>query len=486
MRIGIVGAGFSGLCAAILLRKAGFEDVTLYERAADLGGTWRDNTYPGCACDIPSNLYSFSFEPNPEWTRMYPQQAEIRAYLERVALKHRLRDRMRFGKALSEAVYDAAECAWRLRFADGSSAVVEVLIGAIGPLSRPRLPEVAGLEGFGGAAFHSSQWRHDIDLSGKRVAVIGTGASAIQFLPRIAQQAARVHVYQRTPPWVLPLRDRPFAPWERRLFRALPFAQRLLRWWIYLRQELLVRAFLGGAVMQRQFRVVGMHFLHRQVPDAALREKLTPGYAPGCKRLLISNDWYPALQRPNVELLAEGVAKIQGNRVVGASGSEREVDAVIFATGFITTEFVSPMKISGRGGADLAAAWKGGAATHLGISVAEFPNFFLMAGPNTALGHNSLVFMIEAQANYIVGALRHLRDAGLRSLEVRAEVQAHSYAEVQQRMKGTVWDSGCRSWYLSADGRNDTLWPGSTLDYWRRTLRFDAGNYSATGAAGVP
>ena len=477
MRIGIVGSGFSGICAAIRLRQAGFKDITLYERAADLGGTWRDNTYPGCACDIPSNLYSFSFEPNPEWTRMYPQQAEIRAYLDRVSVRHGLRERIRFGKQLAEAEWDESAGHWRLRFFDGSSDTVEVLIGAIGPLSRPRMPALAGLESFDGAAFHSSQWRHDVDLAGKRVAVIGTGASAIQFVPLIARGAARLHIYQRTPPWVLPLRDRAFEPWERRLYRVMPFAQRLLRWWIYLRQELLVRAFLGGEAMQQKFRAVGMHFLKRQVPDAALRAKLTPDYAPGCKRLLISNTWYPALQRPNVELLTEGVAKLRGNRVVGESGSEREVDAVIFATGFITTEFVSPMKITGRGGADLAAAWKGGAATHLGISVAGFPNFFLLAGPNTALGHNSLIFMIESQVNYMVGALRRMRRAGLRSIEVRPEVQARSYAEVQQRMKGTVWASGCRSWYMTADGRNDTLWPGSTLDYWRRTLRFDPENY---------
>ena len=478
MRIGIVGSGFSGLCAAIRLQQAGFGDITLYERAADLGGTWRDNTYPGCACDIPSNLYSFSFEPNPEWTRMYPQQAEIRAYLERVAAKHGLRERIRFGKQLAEAAWDDEGAHWRLRFLDGSSAEAEVLIGAIGPLSRPRMPELAGIESFGGAAFHSSQWRHDLDLAGKRIAVIGTGASAIQFVPKIAPQAARVHVYQRTPPWVLPLRDRPFEAWERRLYRALPLAQRLLRWTIYLRQELLVRAFLGGAAMQRQFREVGLHFLGRQVPDAALRAKLAPDYAPGCKRLLISNTWYPALQRPNVELLAEGVAKLEGKHVVGESGGTREVDVVIFATGFITTEFVSPMKITGRNGADLAAVWKAGAATHLGISVAGLPNFYLLAGPNTALGHNSLVFMIEAQVNYVVGALRRMRRARLRTMEVRPEVQARSYADVQQRMKKTVWASGCRSWYMTADGRNDTLWPGSTLDYWRRTLRFDARNYS--------
>jgi len=477
-RIGIVGSGFAGLCAAIRLQQAGFEDFTIFERAADIGGTWRDNTYPGCACDIPSNLYSFSFEPNPEWTRMYPQQGEIHAYLLRVVEKYGLRRRIRFGKELAEARFDEAGGAWDLRFVDGSSERVDILIGATGPLSKPALPKIEGLAAFEGAAFHSAQWRHDVGLAGKRVAVIGTGASAIQFVPRIAPLAAQLHVFQRTPPWVLPHRDRSFGPRERRLYRALPFAQRLLRWAIYLRQELLIFGFTGGERVQRRFRGFALWMLQTQVAAPELRRRLTPDYAPGCKRLLISNDWYPALQRPNVEVLTEPVQRLEGRRVVGASGASRDVDVVIFATGFAATDFIAPMKIYGRGGLELGAAWKEGAATHLGISVARFPNAFLVVGPNTGLGHNSLVFMIEAQVNYIVAALRRLRKSGKRTMEVRAEVQARSYSEVQQRLKNTVWASGCRSWYLTADGRNDSLWPGSTLDYWRRTLRFDAESFT--------
>jgi cation diffusion facilitator CzcD-associated flavoprotein CzcO len=477
-RIGIVGSGFAGLCAAIRLQRAGFGDVTIFERAADLGGTWRDNTYPGCACDIPSNLYSFSFEPNPAWTRMFPQQGEIHAYLHRVAEKYGLQQRIRFGKELAEARFDEAAGAWDLRFRDGASQRVDILVGATGPLSKPVLPNIPGLDAFEGIAFHSAQWRHDVDLAGKRVAVIGSGASAIQFLPKIAPLAARLHLFQRTPPWILPHRDRPFGPRERLLYRALPFAQRLLRWAIWLRQELLFSGFTGGKRMQQRFRRFASWTLEKQVADPALRARLTPDYAPGCKRLLISNDWYPALQRPNVEVLSEGAAKLEGRRVVGASGAAREVDVVIFATGFAATEFIAPMKIHGRGGVELSAAWRSGAATHLGISTAGFPNFFMVVGPNTGLGHNSLVFMIESQVDYIVAALLRLRRSGRRAIEVRPDVQARSYAEVQERLKKTVWASGCRSWYLTADGRNDTLWPGSTLDYWRRTLRFDAENYT--------
>ena len=477
MRIGIVGAGFAGLCAAIRLQQAGFADVTLFERAAELGGTWRDNTYPGCACDIPSQLYSFSFAPNPEWTRMYPSQEEIWAYLQRVTDGYGLRRHIRFGAAMTEARWDEAGSQWRLSFKDGGETAVDVLVNACGFLNKPALPQVEGLGAFAGPAFHSSQWRHDVDLAGKRVAVVGTGASAIQIVPEIAKIAARVHVFQRTPPWVLPRLDRAFTGRERRWFRRVPFLQRLLRWKIYLRQELLVSGFLGGAWIQRRFRDYAKRMLERQVPDAALRARLTPSYAPGCKRLLVSNDWYPALRRPNVELLTEPVARLESRRIVGASGAAREVDAVVFATGFIATEFVAPVKVHGRGGVELGALWKGGAATHLGISVAGFPNLFLLVGPNTGLGHNSIIFMIEAQVNYIVGALRRMRRTAAKSIELRPEIQARSYRAVQARMQKTVWASGCRSWYLSADGRNDTLWPGSTLEYWLRTLRFDAASY---------
>ena len=476
-RIGIIGSGFAGLCAAIRLRQSGFEDFLIFERAEDVGGTWRDNTYPGCACDIPSNLYSFSFERNPEWTRMYPLQAEIWTYLQRLVDKYALRDRIRFNAEVAEARYDEAASVWVVSIAGGGAETVDVLISATGPLSKPAFPRIAGMDSFEGAAFHSAQWRHDVELAGKRIAVIGTGASAIQIVPEIAPRAAKVHVFQRTPPWVLPRPDRAFAPWERRLYRMLPLAQRLLRWAIYVRQELLVFGFLGGASVQRRFRAWARTLLARQVHHAELRGKLIPDYMPGCKRLLVSNDWYPALQRPNVELLTEAVSKLDGRRVIGASGSEREADVVIFATGFAATDFLAPMKLYGRGEEELSESWKAGAATHLGISVAGFPNLFLLVGPNTGLGHNSIVFMIESQVNYMLRALRRMRRASLRTLELHPETQEQSYREVQERMKSTVWLSGCRSWYLTPDGRNDTLWPGSTLEYWWKTLRFDPASY---------
>jgi len=476
-RIGIVGAGFSGLCAAIRLRQAGFEDFVVFERGADVGGTWRDNTYPGCACDIPSSLYSFSFELNPHWTRMYPRQAEIWSYLRRLVQKYELRQYIRFHEEMLEAQYDEASARWTLDFRSGRKEEVDVFVNATGPLNKPAFPAVAGSDTFPGPAFHSSAWRHDVDLSDKRVAVIGTGASAIQIIPEVARTASKVQVFQRTPPWVLPRRDRPFAAWERSLYRAMPFAQRLLRWAIYVRQELLVFGFLGNASLQRKVRTWAEAMIARQVGDEQLRQKLVPQYAPGCKRLLVSNDWYPALQRENVELIDEAVAGIDGSRIVGAAGTVREADVLVYATGFAATDFVTPMKVRGRGGEDLATSWKKGAATHLGITVAGFPNLFLLVGPNTGLGHNSIVFMIEAQVNYMVRALRKMRRESLGTFELHPETQERSYRSVQQRMKRTVWMTGCRSWYLSADGRNDTLWPGTTLGYWWRTLRFDSGNY---------
>jgi cation diffusion facilitator CzcD-associated flavoprotein CzcO len=480
-RIGIVGAGFSGLCAAIRLGRAGFEDFVLFERGPDVGGTWRDNTYPGCACDIPSSLYSFSFELNPHWTRMYPLQAEIWGYLRRIVRKYGLRGRIRFHEELIEAQYDESPARWTLLFRSGRTEAVDVLVNATGPLSKPAFPAIQGSATFPGPAFHSSAWRHDVDLRGKRVAVIGTGASAVQIVPEIAREAGQVTIFQRTAPWVLPRRDRPLARWERALYRSVPFAQRLLRWAVYLRQELLVFGFLGNASLQRRMRSWAEWLIARQVQDERLRANVIPDYAPGCKRLLVSNDWYPALARENVELVPEAVARIEGARLIGARGTAREADVLVYATGFAATDFVAPMKVRGRGGEELSATWKGGAASHLGITVAGFPNLFLLVGPNTGLGHNSIVFMIEAQVNYLVRALRMMRRASLGTFELHPETQQRSYHSVQERMKRTVWMTGCRSWYLSADGRNDTLWPGTTIGYWWKTLRFDSANYRFAG-----
>jgi cation diffusion facilitator CzcD-associated flavoprotein CzcO len=480
----VVGAGFGGIGAAISLRRAGFTDVTVLEQADEVGGTWRDNTYPGCACDIPSQLYSFSFEPNPGWTRSYPSQPEIEAYLVRTVERHGLRSCLRTGATVTDLGWDDASCTWAVHLADGDVLTADVVISATGPLSKPAIPELDGLDHFAGTVFHSARWRHDHDLTGERVAVVGTGASAIQFVPEIARVAGHVDVFQRNAPWVIGRDDRPVPEWKRRLYRRLPFTQRWQRWRTYARQELLALAFLGHERVTARVEQMGTEHIAGAIDDPELREAVTPHYSPGCKRLLISNDWYPTLTRPDVALVTAPIERIVADGVVTADGVVHPADTIVLGTGFAATDFLAPMRVHGRGGVELSQAWHDGAATHLGITVAGFPNLFLLAGPSTGLGHNSVVFMIEAQLHYLLGALRHRVRHGVAALDVRPDVQAASYAEVQRRMGRTVWASGCDSWYRSDDGRIDTLWPGSTVDYWRRTRRFDPRSFVALAPAG--
>lgn len=481
-RIAILGAGFSGLCMAAQLQRAGFRDFTIYERAHEVGGTWRDNTYPGCACDVPSHLYSYSFALEPDWTCAYSSQPEIERYLIGLTDRLALRAHIRFGTEIAELRYDPGSCTWTLCSSDGERFVADVVVSGTGPLSRPSLPQIPGLDSFEGATFHSAQWRHDHDLTGERVAVIGTGASAIQIVPAIARRVSSLFVFQRTAPWVVPRRDRAFAAWERALFRIAPQLQRVYRWSIYLRQEIGALAFLGNGRLRRLFERTARRYLLQSVADPTLRDAVTPKYAIGCKRILISNDWYPALQRENVELVSDAIERVTPRGIVTRDGRERRVDTIILATGFAATEFLAPMKVFGLGGMELSDVWKGGAATHLGISVAGFPNFFMIVGPSTGLGHNSIVFMMEAQVRYVVAAIAHLVRTHADALALRREVQTASYDDVQRRMRRTVWQSGCDSWYRSAGGHIDTLWPGFTVDYWWRTRRFDPAAFDALRA----
>lgn len=483
-RVVVIGAGFAGIGAAILLRQAGYTDVTVLEQADEVGGTWRDNTYPGCACDVPSNLYSFSFEPNPDWTRAYPSQPEIEEYLVRTVDRHNLRPCIRFGTTVTELRWDDDAGCWEVHTAGGEVLTADVVLNGTGPLSKPSVPDIPGLDAFAGTVFHSARWRHDHDLTGERVAVIGTGASSIQFVPEIAPAAAHVDVFQRTPPWVLSRDDRPVPAWRRRLYARVPALQRLHRWRIYGRQELLALAFLGRPKVTERVIAMGTEHIAEFVDDPDLRAAVTPDYSPGCKRLLISNDWYPTLVRPDVDLVTSPIERIEPEGVVTADGELHRADTVVLGTGFAATDFLAPMRVVGRDGVELSEAWRDGAATHLGIAVAGFPNLFLLAGPSTGLGHNSIVFMIESQLHYVLGALRHRERTGHAVLDVRPDVQADSYREVQRRMGRTVWASGCDSWYRSEDGRIDTLWPGFTVEYWWRTRRFDPGSYRATARVG--
>ncbi len=476
-RIAIVGTGFAGLGMAIRLRQEGEQDFVLLERAAAIGGTWRDNTYPGCRCDVPSHLYSFSFAPNPNWSSTFSPQSEILDYLKDCAERFGVMPHVRFDTELESASWDDDDGLWRIETSQGP-LTAEILISGQGPLSDPSLPEVPGIESFEGTAFHSAEWDHDHDLEGERVAVVGTGASAIQFVPEIQPKAAKLHVFQRTAPWVIPHRNRPLRRWERAIYRLFPPAQLAMRAGIYWARELFVLQFRHRAVGRLLERIPMAH-MRKQVKDPALREKLTPDYRIGCKRILPTDEWYPALAQPNVEVVTEGITEIRPHSVVAADGTEREVDTIIFGTGFHVTDVPIADRIEGRDGRTLADTWEGSMRAYKGTTVAGFPNLFFLVGPNTGLGHTSIVFMIESQIAYVLDALRTMRRRGAGTLEVREEAQAAYNAELDRMTQGTVWvTGGCTSYYIDRNGHNSALWPTYTWPFRRRLREFDVAAYS--------
>ena len=475
-RVAIIGAGFSGLGMAIRLKQEGIHEFVVLERAGELGGTWRENTYPGCACDVPSHLYSFSFAPNPDWSRTFSPQLEIWEYLRRVCTEHGLEPHIRYRHEVTSARWEEGSELWRIQTTAGE-LTAEMLIAGAGPLSDPKLPDIDGIDRFEGTVFHSAQWNHEHLLDGERVAVIGTGASSIQLVPAIQPRVGRLHVFQRTPPWVMPHHDRPTTRWERRLYRAFPPAQQLVRGAVYWGRELFVLPLMHPREGSLPERLARRH-LNAQVSDPGLRARLEPNYRIGCKRILISNDYYPALQQPNVELVSDSILAIQPRGIVTADGSERELDTIILATGFHVTDMPVAELIHGGDGRTLAELWEGSPQAYLGTAVAGFPNLFLLVGPNTGLGHNSIVFMIESQLHYLMECLRFMDLGAFGIVEVREQVQRRFNEEIQLRLKRSVWNSGgCVSWYLDARGKNTTIWPGSTWPYRRRLRRFRAGDY---------
>ncbi|WP_033288426.1 flavin-containing monooxygenase [Amycolatopsis jejuensis] len=476
----VVGTGFSGLGMAVRLRKDGRDDFVVLEKAADVGGTWRDNSYPGCACDIPSHMYSFSFEQNPGWSRTHSPQPEIFRYLREVAGKYDVRRFIRFGQEMTGARWDEEENRWHVSTRGGDEFVAPVLVSALGALHRPMIPELPGIEHFAGSVFHSAEWNHDFDFTGKRVAVVGTGASAIQFVPKIASQVAELTLFQRTPPWVMPKADREMPGWLHRLFRVVPPVQRLYRNFLYWTLEARAFGFNGKPWIMKIGQRIAKRNIDRAVPDPQLRAKLTPDYTMGCKRVLISNDYYPALARENAEVVTDGVAEVREHSVVDAAGVEHEVDAIIYGTGFHVTDAFDELEIVGRDGRNLAKEWASeGMRTHLGITVNGFPNLFLLLGPNTGLAHNSVVFMIEAQISYVAQALRL---AGARALEPREDVQERFNADVQRKLANGIWtQGGCKSWYLDAKGVNRTIWPGFTWRYWLDTRTVQREDFELLG-----
>ena len=484
-RVLIIGTGFAGLGMAVRLKQAGLDEFVVLERAGEVGGTWRDNTYPGAACDVPSHLYSFSFAPNPDWSRSFSPQGEIQEYLRRTATDFGVRPHIRFHHEVLGATWDDGAQRWWVRTNQGDFEAA-VLVSATGALSDPAIPALPGLDRFEGTVFHSARWRHDHDLTGERVAVVGTGASANQFVPQIQPQVGNLTVFQRTPPWILPRWDRPFRPAEQWAFRHLPLVQRLARAGIYWSREQMVAGFvLAPNLMAVAERMARKH-LERAVADPALRAKLTPDYRIGCKRILISNDYLPSLTKPNVDVVASGLVEVRPRSVVAADGTEREVDTIIFGTGFHVTDIPVADRISGRDGVTLKDRWADGMKAYKGTAVAGFPNLFLLVGPNTGLGHSSQVFMIESQIAYAVDAVRHIEQTGA-VVEVREEAETSWDDSVQRAMGRTVWTTGgCASWYLDDRGRNTTLWPGATWRFRRHTARFDADAYRVIEPAPRP
>lgn len=474
--VAIVGAGFAGLGAAIQLGEAGFR-VLVLEADAGLGGTWRANQYPGCACDIPSHLYSFSFEPKADWSHLYGRQPEILAYLEDVAERRGLKERIRFDTQVRSARWDESNTEWILETAGDLAKSTESirathLVLGTGPLRNPRIPHLPGQEHYQGPKMHTAQFDPDVPLEGKHVAIIGTGASAIQVVPSIADRVKSLTIYQRTPPWILPRGDRRRRDEEKTRFRRWPVLARLWRAMIFLRQEMLGLAFYGWSKLGARARARALANLQAAVPDPELRRALTPGYAPGCKRVLLSDDYYPALLKDHVELVARGASAFTKEGVVDAEGRERPADVVIYGTGFDLDALLAPLEVYGVGGQALSELWSEAPRAHLGITVPGFPNLFVLLGPNTGLGHNSVVLMAEAQIRYVRRCLEQLRDRGQRRIEVRRDVFEASDARIQRRLEKAVWSlGGCTSWYVNDQGRNVTLWPGSVVEYWLRTRR---------------
>jgi cation diffusion facilitator CzcD-associated flavoprotein CzcO len=484
VRIFVIGAGFGGLGLAIKLRERGETDFLVIDKGSDVGGTWRDNTYPGAACDVPSQLYSFSFAPNPNWSRSFSPQPEIQAYLREVSQKAGVRDHFRFGVEFKDARWEGTH--WAIETSAGA-LTADILVSAAGGLSEPKMPEIDGIDSFAGEIMHSARWDHSVDLTGKRVAVIGTGASAIQIVPEIAKVAGHLDVYQRTAPWVMKRKDRAYLPVEKFAFKHVPLVQRAYRTAIYWGRECFVPAFTVNPKLGLPARLDALDNIKRSIDDPALREKLTPTYDMGCKRILISNTYYPAFAMDHVDLVTDGIAKVTGNAVVTTDGAEREIDVLIVATGFHTTDLPIAHHITGADGRTMSEKFRAESmSAYKGTTIHGFPNLFQIVGPNTGLGHSSMVFMIESQLAYILSALDAMESRDLAAVDVTAEAQQAWTDDLQRRMERTVWSSGgCASWYLDEHGKNVTLWPRTTFAFRMLLAKFDPERYDVVARSEI-
>jgi len=478
----IVGSGFGGIGMAIRLRKSGITDFVLLEKSDEIGGTWRDNTYPGAACDVPSPLYSFSFEQDFDWPRFYSRQQDIHRYQLHCVAKYGLTPYIRLNTEVRRAAFDEQSGLWQIETSCGDVIQARALITATGQLNRPAYPRIPGLDAFKGKVFHSSRWDHSYDLRGKRVAIIGTGASAVQFVAHVVEKAAHVTLFQRTAPYVLPKPDRKISSIEHWLHRKVPALRKLVRGTVYTVFESLGVGLLKFRPVLAPMKALWKLHLRLTINDPALRAKLTPDYPIGCKRILFDNTYYRALAKANAEVETGAVRAIDANSVVTQDGTRHEVDALILGTGFAASGFLAPMEIRGRGGRELSATWREGAEAYLGITVSGFPNLYMLYGPNTNLGHNSIVYMLESQIQYVNDAIAQLRAARGTSFDVRSDVQASFNREVQHALGNSVWAEGCKSWYINASGKNTNNWSGFTFTYRRLTRHFDPASYHALSA----
>ena len=481
--VAVVGGGFGGVCAAVMLRRAGYHDVTVFERGGRVGGVWNHNTYPGAACDVPSHLYEFSFAPNPRWSRRYAPQAEIQAYLEEVARSHGVLDSVRANTEVTAARWDGALGRWTLQTSAGEHEA-DILITACGQLSVPKLPEIPGLDSFEGPAFHTAQWRHDVELAGKQVAVIGTGCSAVQVVPQIQPEVASLDVYQRSPGWTIPKMDFAYGERTQLLLERYPLLQRLDRAWIFALMEFGALAMTSQRWLLPAVRALGRRQIEKAISDDALRARVTPTDEIGCKRLMLTDDWYPALARPNVELITDRIEAVTPTGIRLQDGTQRPAEVLVLATGFQTHGFVAPMEVVGAGGRTLAQEWAGVPRAYLGMSVPGFPNMFLLYGPNTNGGTGSVIYTIESGMRHVLAALDELRRAEARRIEVRRHAAEEFDRELRAALAGTVWHTGCTSWYVDAQGNDPNQWPWLWSTYRRRTGRIDRNAYELGTPAG--
>ncbi|MCO5230406.1 MAG: NAD(P)/FAD-dependent oxidoreductase [Chitinophagales bacterium] len=473
----IIGAGFSGIGMGIQLKRIGIDNFLILDSEDGPGGTWKVNNYPGAACDVQSHLYSFSFEPNPNWSKMFGLQEEILKYQEHCCEKFDLYPNCKFNTFVKDAVFNEDTFTWVVTTQKGEQFEAQFLVSASGGLSNPSYPNIQGLENFQGLAFHSAKWNHQVDLKGKRVAIIGSGASAIQIVPSIVDEVAHLDYYQRTPSWVLPKPDRYISSAEQYVFEKLPFTQALYRSVIYASLESRAAGFVISPKLMTIAKQLGIRHIHKYIKDENLREKMTPKYEMGCKRILMSNDYYQAVARDYVDVISEEIASVDEHGIQANDGTYRPVDVIIFCTGFHASENILQYKIYGKDDQDLNQSWSDGPAAYLGTTVPDFPNLFILMGPNTGLGHNSMIYMIESQINYIIESMKYMNRKKVHAIEVRKDVYDRYNEAIQKRLQNTIWKSGCQSWYLTKSGKNTTLWPGFTFEFRARTKFFNPGDY---------